>query len=264
MNTTSQSLFVVQHPDPEELLDETSTDFPGPRVTAILPKDIGKRGSTRNSQVLYRDSDYHLAMVENTVDPFHPRVVLSADVRVEDRDGRLTAVLPDGAAFDLLDVYGNAMTGKMLDKFTIRADAEHSPRVTVDRVVLARETWLLPADGPELAFADDKSEARRFVRTARWRRARGLPRFVFVVSPTEPRPFYVDFDSPVYVNIFTKALRRLAREQPQARLRISEMLPTPEQTWLTDDRGQRYTSELRLVAFTQDRAVGVEPTGAGS
>jgi hypothetical protein len=77
-----------------------------------------------------------------------------------------------------------------------------------------------------------------------------------VVSPTEPRPFYVDFHSPVYVNIFAKAVRRLPRDDPQGRMTISEMPPTPEQTWLTDDEGNRYTSELRFVAVddTQTRA----------
>ncbi|GFJ93750.1 hypothetical protein Prum_073920 [Phytohabitans rumicis] len=59
----------------------------------------------------------------------------------------------------------------------------------------------------------------------------------------------MDFDSPVYVNLFTKAARRLANHDESARLTISEMLPTPAQTWLVDDRGNRYTSELRLVAF---------------
>jgi hypothetical protein len=62
----------------------------------------------------------------------------------------------------------------------------------------------------------------------------------------------VDFDSPVYVSIFAKAVRRLARRDPGAKLTVSEMLPTPEQTWLTDDEGQRYTSELRFVAVAQE------------
>ncbi|HEY3873472.1 MAG TPA: hypothetical protein VGM10_34260, partial [Actinocrinis sp.] len=69
---------------------------------------------------------------------------------------------------------------------------------------------------------------------------------------TEPRPFYVDLSSPVYVNILAKAIRRLARNDPGGQLTFSEMLPTPEQTWLTDDRGRRYTSELRLVAVDTD------------
>jgi hypothetical protein len=32
------------------------------------------------------------------------------------------------------------------------------------------------------------------------------------------------------------------------------MLPAPDQTWLTDDQGQRYTSELRMVAVDQKSA----------
>jgi hypothetical protein len=74
---------------------------------------------------------------------------------------------------------------------------------------------------------------------------------VFVVSPTESRPFYVDFDSPVYVTVLAKAMRRLARKDPDGRITVTEMLPTPEQTWLTDDQGRTYTSELRLVAVDE-------------
>jgi len=256
MNTIAASLFVMQHPDIKELLDETTTDFPGPRVTSMLPKELPLRWSARSRPALIRDEDYYVALVDHTIDPRRPRCVMGADARVADRAGRLVVVLPDGAEFDLLDVYGHALTNRIMDKFTICPDADHSPRITVDRVILARETWRFAADGGDMEFAAEKNEARRFVRTGRWRRELDLPRYVFVVSPTEPRPFYVDFESPVYVNIFAKAVRRLARQAPGARLKISEMLPTPEQTWLTDDHGECYTSELRLVAVAQDRPAG--------
>ncbi len=91
---------------------------------------------------------------------------------------------------------------------------------------MSRESWRFT--GGELGFAEEKSEARRYVRARNWRGERGLPRYVFVVSPTEPRPFYVDFDAPVYVNILAKAARRLARKDPEAKLTITEMLPSPE------------------------------------
>ncbi|GAB1334026.1 hypothetical protein ACE1SV_06160 [Streptomyces sp. E-15] len=136
-----------------------------------------------------------------------------------------------------------------MDRFTLRPEGAHTPRITVDRMVLARETWHLPVADAD--FADEKAEAARFVRARHWQRRHELPRFVFVVSPTEPRPFYVDFDSPLYVTILAKAARRLARTDPGARLKVSEMLPTPEQAWLTDDEGRRYTSELRFVAVDQ-------------
>ena len=252
MNTVGYSLWAMQHPNLKELLDEVTVDFPGPRVTPMMPNELPRRWSSRSRQALVRDEDYYVALADHTIDPRRPRTAMSADVLVEDRGGNLVVVLPGGAEFDLLDVYGHALSNRILDKFSLGSDAEHAPRITVDRMVLARETWRFAAGGADMAFAAEKNEARRFVRTARWRREQGLPRFVFVVSPTEPRPFYADFESPLYVNIFTKAVRRLAREKPEASLKVSEMLPSPEQTWLTDHQGERYTSELRLIAVAQD------------
>jgi hypothetical protein len=249
MNTTAASLFVMQHRAPQALLDETTTDFPAPRLVPMLYKEKPPRWSARSRQALTRPEDYVVGLVDYTADPHRPRTLMSADVTVELRDDRLVAVLPDGAVFDVLDVYAHALTEKIMDRFTLRPDADHAPRITVDRVVLARESWRFVA--AELGFADEKDEARRFVEARRWRAALGLPRFVFVVSPAEPRPFYVDFDSPVYVNIFAKAARRLARRDGAARLAVSEMLPDPEHAWLPDDNGNVYTSELRFVAVDQ-------------
>ena len=249
MNTISTSLWVMQHPDVDRLLAETSADFPGPRLLPMLPKEQPPRWSARSRISLDRPEDYYVALVDHTVDPRRGRTVLSADVGVEKRGDSLVVVLPDGAEFDVLDVFSNAMTNRVMDRFALQPRAEHSPRVTVDRVVVARESWSVAV--ADVAFVDEKTEARRFVLGRRWREGLGLPRFVFVVSPGEPRPFYVDFDAPVYVNIFAKAVRRLARQDPAGRLSITEMLPTPEQAWLTDDAGNRYTSELRFVAVDQ-------------
>ncbi|SOD91002.1 lantibiotic dehydratase [Streptomyces sp. Ag109_G2-15] len=249
LNTMGASLFVYQHPDRNVLLAETTRDFPGPRLLPMLPKELPLKWSSRSRPALDRPEDHYVALVDQTGDPHRPRTVLGADVTVEDRDGRLAAVLPDGTAYDLLDVYANTLTQRVMDRFTLRPEGEHTPRITVDRMTVARETWQLPVAGVD--FADEKTEAARFVRARHWQRRHELPRYVFVVSPTEPRPFYVDFDSPVYITILAKAARRLARKDPGARLKVSEMLPTPEQAWLTDDEGRRYTSELRFVAVDQ-------------
>ncbi|MFG1645157.1 lantibiotic dehydratase [Amycolatopsis sp. NPDC049252] len=248
-NTISFSVFVNQHPAPAELLAETGRDFPQPRLFPLLAKEHKARLSARIRQSLVREQDYYVGLVDHTVDPGRPRTVLGADVAVEDRDGDLEVVLPDGARFELVEVFAHVLTTLAMDLFRLLPEGDHAPRVTIDRMVVARETWRRPAT--DLAFATDKDEARRFVRARHWREELELPRFVFVVSPTEPRPFYVDFDSPVYVNILAKAVRRLARQDPQARLTITEMLPTPDQTWLTDDEGRAYTAELRLVAVDQ-------------
>ncbi|MFB8783114.1 lantibiotic dehydratase [Streptomyces albogriseolus] len=249
LNTMGASLFVHQHPDRDELIAETGRDFPGPRLLPMLAKELPLKWSTRSRPSLDRDQDHYVALVDQTGDPHRPRTALGADVPVEDVDGRLTVRLPDGTRYDLLDAYANTLTQRVMDRFTLRPEGDHTPRISVDRMILARETWQLPVS--ELDFADEKSEAARFVRARHWQRRHDLPRFVFVVSPTEPRPFYVDFDSPVYTTILAKAARRLARTDPDARLKVSEMLPTPEQAWLTDTDGRRYTSELRFVAVDQ-------------
>ncbi|ASW55435.1 lantibiotic dehydratase [Plantactinospora sp. KBS50] len=251
-NTLTQSLFVMQHPDAGELLAETDRDFPGPRLMPMLPKESKLlRWSTRSRPALTRAQDYLVGLVDYTADPHRPRTVPGGDVQVRERDGELVVVLPDGATFGLLEVFGHALTNQVMNRFALQPDVGHTPRVTVDRMVLSRETWRFAAG--TLDFAAQKSEARRFVAARRWRAEQDLPRFAFVVSPAEPRPFYVDFDSPVYVNILAKAIRRLRTADPAAVLTVSEMLPTPEQAWLTDERGERYCSELRLVAVDQTR-----------
>jgi len=59
------------------------------------------------------------------------------------------------------------------------------------------------------------------------------------------------------VAIFAKMVR-LSRELggPAAPISLSEMLPDPDHLWLPDVEGQRYTSELRMVALDQVKAFG--------
>ncbi|MFG3206709.1 lantibiotic dehydratase [Streptomyces sp. NPDC048192] len=245
-NTLGASLFTHQHPDVSELFRLTDRDHPGPRLMPLIPKEHRARLSARVRHTLVRPQDHQVALADFTADPARPRVVRSADATVEEHGGDLVVRLPDGSRFPAVDVFSHVLTTLAMDLVRVLPQAEHTPRVTVDRLVIARETWRPSA--ASACFADEKDEARRFVRARHWRTGLGLPRYVFVVSPTESRPFYVDFDSPVYVTILAKALRRLARKDPGARVTITEMLPTPEQSWLTDDQGRLYTAELRFVA----------------
>jgi hypothetical protein len=64
---------------------------------------------------------------------------------------------------------------------------------------------------------------------------------------------YLDTDSPALTRIFCRHARRAAAQAPEARIRFTEMLPAPEQCWLGDPNGNRYVSELRLVAAEQQR-----------
>jgi hypothetical protein len=114
---------------------------------------------------------------------------------------------------------------------------EHSPRLVVGQAVLRRESWSVPGSGAP-GDADQ---------IAAWARDRGMPRRVFVKTPAERKPFYLDLDSPVLRRIAARHIRQSAAAQEP--VRFTEMLPGPEDCWLTDPDGRRYTSELRLVAF---------------
>ena len=73
-------------------------------------------------------------------------------------------------------------------------------------------------------------------------------------SSAEVKPFYVDFTSPIYVNVLAKMVRRAnaAERLPDKTITIVEMLPAHDDLWLTDHEGNRYTSELRLT-WVDDR-----------
>ena len=117
----------------------------------------------------------------------------------------------------------------------------------MDRVVIARENWRFTAG--ELDFARVADEADRFRRVRRWQLATGLPRYVFVSTPVEKKPFLVDFASLAAVDVFARAVRRTQDGAGDAAtLKLSEMLPAPDQLWLTDADGGRRTAEFRLVA----------------
>jgi hypothetical protein len=87
------------------------------------------------------------------------------------------------------------------------------------------------------------------VAARKWARENGMPRFVFVKTPAEVKPFYVDFESPVYIDLFAKLVRQaLNAEKKEGRIRVTEMLPRHDECWLIDAEDERYTSELRIVA----------------
>ncbi|HWF02882.1 MAG TPA: lantibiotic dehydratase, partial [Candidatus Angelobacter sp.] len=115
------------------------------------------------------------------------------------------------------------------------------------RLVIKRESWsFVPTT---LEFASCTTSAERFLQARKWAQANGIPRFVFFKVPLEGKPAYLDFDSPILVDIFSKMVRRTVAENlPDASVDVSEMLPSPTQAWLPDINGQRYTSELRIVA----------------
>jgi len=160
-------------------------------------------------------------------------------LRLRTRDGN--------HSFEILEACSAVMVRQVIQRFSLFGSGRYNPRVNLDNLVVARETRRF--ESKELEFATVKDESQRFLAARRWARSYSLPRFVFVKVPIEVKPFYVDLASPIYVDILAKFLRRMNEEgEPGALVSVTEMLPQPQETWLSDAEGNRYTSEFRCVA----------------
>jgi len=99
----------------------------------------------------------------------------------------------------------------------------------------------------ESGLAQVGNSADGFLAARRWRLKLGLPERVFIKIETEPKPTYVDFSGPLYVQSLLHMSRgAVAQAGAEAEMCITEMIPTPDQAWLPDAAGRRYLSELRL------------------
>ena len=246
-NTFKPTCFMSQHPAPEELIAALDKDLPEPRLIPVTPKSWPNMTS-RTQPMLISPKDYRFVI---SGDAHHnstnSRVVPIGSVFIEDTNEGLVLRSRDGKiCMDIVEACAEAFTGQIIQRFHIIASESHTPRVTIDRVTVCRETWRFAPS--ELSFAFEKDEAARFLAARRFARAHDLPRFVFIKVPVEIKPFYVDFDSPIYVDILAKSIRRTKEKgAPDALVSVTEMHPRADETWLPDAEGNHYTSELRIV-----------------
>jgi hypothetical protein len=247
-NTLSYLMFVEQHPAPEEFAPAWDVDIPERRVVPVLPKNFFG-GAMRTKHVDKAPKDFILDFSNETPsDPTANAVPFGEFVVEEVQDG-LTVRTHDGRlSFDAMQFFAMAVGAIVANCFKLTCPRRHTPRVNIDRLVVCRESWTFAAS--ELTFAYEPDEAGRLLATRRWAARHQMPRHVFVATPVERKPFYLDFDSAVYIDIFSKIVRRTAREGPNDEaLTITEMLPGPDEVWLTDAANNHYTSELRIVAL---------------
>lgn len=245
-NTLQAALFVNQHPSPKDLIDATENDLGAFNVVPVGPKPEG-RGS-RMVQWLIPKSNLRLEYLPDLFATDRSQALPISSMVVESHNGELIARTRDGKhRFDVIDLVGGMLTPLVIDCFRIIARRRHTPRISIGRLVVKRESWHFSP--PELEFAACQDPAERFLQARIWAQAEGLPRFVFFKVPVEEKPSFLDFESPILLDIFARMIRRtLDAKLPDATIDLSEMLPTKDQIWLTDAQNQRYTAEFRFVA----------------
>ncbi len=150
----------------------------------------------------------------------------------------------DQRTFALAEVLGDYLSQVLLSSFRMLPPQRHTPRVSIGRLVVSRETWRLAPRFCDWAHQED--ERRRFLQMRQWAARHGLPRRVFCSLPGERKPVYADLTSIPLTNSLATMLRRTSRDDA-GHVTFSEMLPGPDGCWLTDHHGAAYVSELRLV-----------------
>lgn len=256
-NTLGWPLFIEQHESPRDLFAALEQDIAGPRLVPVIPKRMF--GSVaRVLPALISPGDYHLEFSPGSIDAPRAKVLPLSGLIVEEDgvDGLCVKTRNYSLRFDLVEAYADILTTIITNEFKMLPFARHTPRLEFDRLVACREAWHFRSD--ELIFALQKDESARFIDARRWAREQQLPRFVFVKVPVEQKPFFVDFDSPIFVEILAKMVRRTVDKSPSDSLiSITEMLPGLNHCWLPDAEGNVYTCELRMVA------VDAMPSGSG-
>jgi hypothetical protein len=245
-NPFEARLFVEQHEDPEGLLTADVADHGDGRIYLLPPKDWSTVTSrlTPPSALLSPRYKYWSIRSESAIAP-GPRVAL-ADLSVYEETGQLLVHSRNsGFQANLLEFLGELLSGAAVNAFKPMAPAPHRPRITIDKMVLARESWTFPAT--ELSWASIRSEKERFLAVRRWRTEHGIPERAFYRSPVEVKPVFVEFSSITLVNMLAKVIRNTTAI-PDGVVSLTEMLPDIEDTWFQDRRGVASTAELRIVA----------------
>lgn len=235
--TFDTAVFLAGHPDPQRLRDALRADLGPGRVVPLYPV-TWPRTTGRVTRGLDNETDWQLCFDDA---PGATRALPIDALSVSEVDGTLTAATADGKRWPLLEVLSELLSLQAVDAFKLAASAPHTPRLTLGKLVVARETWHTTALDTGLGAVT--GEAKRYLAVRRWRAELGLPERVFVKIASETKPFYVDLTSPVYASILCSAIRAT---EPATRIVVTEMLPTPDQAWVPDAAGRLYFSELRL------------------
>ena len=242
-NTLSRSYCRALHPTPGDLETARSMDLP----PGVVPVPSSGHIVQRAAIWLVSSQDTWFAYDSTPPPGKHAQVVAIGELVVEQStDGLRVRTRDRRFDIDVVEFFGYTLSNRCMTFPPIVAVDGHRPRLVVDGLVVAREAWSVSAI--DLPFVFGRSRAERFLGARRWSVEASIPRLLFARVPTEQKPFFVDLNSPIFVDIFAKSVRSAAKNCSEP-VHLTEMLPSFEGLWMHDAMGRRYTSELRLVAL---------------
>ncbi|MEJ3742712.1 lantibiotic dehydratase [Actinomycetes bacterium KLBMP 9797] len=236
MDGLSAYAFHPDRPTLHRAIDEVMGED---RILPIYQLGTGVLNSRTVPPDTYLSARYrYLGMGGDT--PYGPaeRLLPAARLRLRRSAAGLVAIDVRGEfEAPAVQVFGDFLSHAAAQRFGMLPARPHQPRVTVDDLVVSRESWIVPPDrlmGRGAALHAAAGGLRDEL---------GLPRHVFAIVAGERKPFHVDLANPISLSLLSHRLRR----RGDTRLRLTEMLPDPDQLWLRDEHGRRYTAEFRFV-----------------
>jgi hypothetical protein len=248
-NTLITQAFVHQHPTPERLVSFLHADLGVPRFIPLLSRE-GTQQPIRVQVVTQAGLDIEVCFSHDARPLDSASAISIGDLIVHRKDSVLFVRTRDGHRLgNLLDFFGHFLSGFAINRFRMLRPRKHTPRITIDKLVIQRESWRIFCG--DLQFIKERTDEEAFLQARRWVHNDRIPRCVFVKVPWERKPFYVDFESPIYVRMLVKQVRNALENgaTPNTEIVLTEMLPSHDDIWLSDRKGQRFTSEFRIVAL---------------
>jgi hypothetical protein len=246
INTVEARALVEQSPDPGRLLAMAEVAAGDGRIVPVAPREWG--GLTRLSPPSALPSPrytYWAQSIEDVSDLPGVPLALAALTVARTADGLTVRQVTDGRQFPLAEVIGDYLSRVVVNAFRILPPRRHTPRVSIGRLVVARESWRLPPR--KCDWAHQLDERKRYLQMRAWVARHHLPRRVFCSVSIETKPMYVDFTSLASTMNLGSVIRRMATDGSDGDVTFSEMLPDPQRCWLADAEDERYTAELRMV-----------------
>lgn len=230
------------HPDRASLERDLRIELAAPAYAPLAALEV-----TRRNKAFY---DFPGPVVEyqmHSTSSKHDTISVSDLVVVEDRGRLCLRRRSDGQLVELylpladLTTYAPAAIFARPPLVQIPLPrGGHSPRIQIEDAVVLRERWAL--DAAALAPHSQAAGFERMVELWRVKRHWGLPRFAFARVPSERKPFLVDFHSALSLEL----LDHFCAHDPY--VEFTEMLPGPDELWLTDPDGH-HCCELRMNVF---------------
>jgi hypothetical protein len=246
-NTIVQPAFADLHDDAQALFDMMAEDLSRQRISS---NNSHRATGHRTPASTFSPHDLYFIFDDTPSACPADKQLAAGDLYLTRQDQHLQVVTRDGRRqFPIADFFHMLLRYGCATGYSFLPHRRYTPRICLDRLVLARQRWRVPCG--ELGFARAESSIDRFTALRRWFRENNIPRRVFVRVASENKPVYLDANTPLSVDIVARMIRTEQERDVSSDAIISEMLPDPQQCWLTDKQGHRYTCELRTAALDE-------------